>query len=732
MENSFISGIRNKIVIVRICVFTILMSLAHASAYAVSFKPVSNNVQAIAIRYNEVWSGTANGLTVWSRIDSSHVTYSQEDGLPHNAIRSLYVDSENAVWAGTPKGVCEWNGTGWIKHDTGIETGDVWSIAEDDSGILWVMTSNGILTYNGTTWSILTCPRNGLNARIRCMAVDHNGVKWFGTSGMGVFCFNDTTWTQFTVGDGLITDVVYSIAVDNDNVKWFGCYDTVGRTPYQSGGLCRFDDTTWETFQARDYFSCDTVMSLATDENNILWIGTYNGLYRWDGSSMTWCFPDSTISPVTAKPTMSVAVFDANERWFGTQNGLYCLIGRTCTRYINNDGMNIDNINQILDDRNNVKWFCSGYGGISSFDGNRWIDHSGDPGLIDCRAWSMAVDDNNVKWFATDVGGLARYDDRSWTCFIPGNSGILSNHVKAVTVDRNNTVWIANREGVQSYDGLTWKHHPLEARFSAGNTFMTVGYDNIVWISIEGGLARFDGIQWEYIRKNDWGFPGDNVSSLHIDADNVLWAGFTVYPPQDNGLWRFDGTSSQTFTTRDGLPDHNVNTIVTDADNTLWIGTSEGIARFNGIDWKLYHDELSDMNVFYSMTCSALDNDNLLWFGNSSEVIVFENGVLKASNGAITSVDTDNLTKPAPFSLANYPNPFNATTTISFTLPSAGYTDITVFSSTGQKIDTLVAEWLSDGTHAVQWNADGIASGIYLYRMTAHGKTVVHKTMFIK
>ncbi len=85
------------------------------------------------------------------------------------------------------------------------------------------------------------------------------------------------------------------------------------------------------------------------------------------------------------------------------------------------------------------------------------------------------------------------------------------------------------------------------------------------------------------------------------------------------------------------------------------------------------------------------------------------------------------VSHPAAFALnQNAPNPFNPSTTISFSLPEAGTATLGIYSVNGQLVRTLVDDELSAGTHEIVWNgldASGrdAASGVYLYRLAWHG-----------
>ncbi|MHB9027532.1 MAG: T9SS type A sorting domain-containing protein [Candidatus Latescibacterota bacterium] len=71
---------------------------------------------------------------------------------------------------------------------------------------------------------------------------------------------------------------------------------------------------------------------------------------------------------------------------------------------------------------------------------------------------------------------------------------------------------------------------------------------------------------------------------------------------------------------------------------------------------------------------------------------------------------------PAAFTVAqNTPNPFNPTTTISFTLAKAGKTTVEVFNAAGQKVDSILNANLNAGSHSVTWNAAKFSAGVYFY-----------------
>lgn len=88
---------------------------------------------------------------------------------------------------------------------------------------------------------------------------------------------------------------------------------------------------------------------------------------------------------------------------------------------------------------------------------------------------------------------------------------------------------------------------------------------------------------------------------------------------------------------------------------------------------------------------------------------------------------------PREFALgSNYPNPFNPTTTIQYSLPEASHVSLIVYNALGQQVAELVNGDFEAGFHSVQFNASGLASGIYFCRMQAGSFTATNKLVLAK
>ena len=124
-----------------------------------------------------------------------------------------------------------------------------------------------------------------------------------------------------------------------------------------------------------------------------------------------------------------------------------------------------------------------------------------------------------------------------------------------------------------------------------------------------------------------------------------------------------------------------------------------------------YRDKIEKPGIYY-YRLKQIDLDGTPTF--SSEIKVDVNG-------------------PAEFALMqNYPNPFNPSTTISFNLSKSGVVTLKVYNLMGEEIKTLVEGYRESGIYTVNFNAEELTSGMYLYRLSTNGFTETKKMLFMK
>ena len=110
--------------------------------------------------------------------------------------------------------------------------------------------------------------------------------------------------------------------------------------------------------------------------------------------------------------------------------------------------------------------------------------------------------------------------------------------------------------------------------------------------------------------------------------------------------------------------------------------------------------------------------------------------ILRKSTGVVTSVDEGLRAGgyiPSGFALQqNYPNPFNPLTTIEYALPYTEFVMLKVYTMLGEEVETLIEGHHAAGTFKATWDASGVPSGVYFYRLTAGGYVQTKKAVLIK
>jgi len=87
---------------------------------------------------------------------------------------------------------------------------------------------------------------------------------------------------------------------------------------------------------------------------------------------------------------------------------------------------------------------------------------------------------------------------------------------------------------------------------------------------------------------------------------------------------------------------------------------------------------------------------------------------------------------PSEFTLSNYPNPFNPSTKINYTIPSGDFVKITIYDALGKEVDVLITKYQGAGNYEISFDGDKLTSGVYIYRFISSQYNVSRKMLLIK
>lgn len=180
------------------------------------------------------------------------------------------------------------------------------------------------------------------------------------------------------------------------------------------------------------------------------------------------------------------------------------------------------------------------------------------------------------------------------------------------------------------------------------------------------------------------------------------------------------------------------------SSNALNIGANTGVVPFHGrIDEVRISDIIRYSGESYSVPSSDFsvdENTRALWHfsedvgATSFSDATANNNTLTGHNGAaVLPVEEEAGFVSNKFDLSqNYPNPFNASTIISFNSPMTSFISLKVFDLIGKEVATIVFEELPAGNYSREWNAGGLSSGVYLYRLQAGSFIETKKLILLK
>jgi hypothetical protein len=136
-----------------------------------------------------------------------------------------------------------------------------------------------------------------------------------------------------------------------------------------------------------------------------------------------------------------------------------------------------------------------------------------------------------------------------------------------------------------------------------------------------------------------------------------------------------------------------------------------------------------DFNPYYHSVQDRIDKFNLNYFHNVSKLGIGSIAAL-AENIVVSVPDGENL--PSSISINNFPNPFNNSTIIRYTIPKSDYISLDLFNTIGEKIENVSDGYRSAGEYEVYWNANLLTSGVYFIILRTSEYIYSHKILLLK
>jgi len=289
-------------------------------------------------------------------------------------------------------------------------------------------------------WQIYNIDNSNIvNDWIYCIVVDSQNNKWFGTKG-GISMFNGSNWKNYYAPvNGLASNVVYCITVNADENIWAGTNRGISKLNVNAN--------TWTTYTVANGLPSDEVRSIASDAQGNIWAGTNRGLAKFDGLNWT------VITGSPDKIINSITIDKNNIKWFTTEkDGKIWSFDNSELKEFNDELYLFNtNITCVATDSKNNKWFSSnkfiGDAKTVKYDNSNW-EYVEYLRYIDVNHISFDSQDNG--WFSTNKGAyVLNSSNNNWTEYKKSNSGIASDTVTCIAIDKQGYKWFgSNISGV--------------------------------------------------------------------------------------------------------------------------------------------------------------------------------------------------------------------------------------------------------------------------------------------
>ena len=357
-----------------------------------------------------------------------------------------------------------------------------------------------------------------------------------------------------------------------------------------------------------------SVYAIMQDQRGFIWIGTENGLNRYDGQNFMAYRNDPADTTSLSNDVVWALCEDRDGFiWVGTYLGVnkFDPATRTFTRYVHNpqnpSSISNNDIRAIFEDRAGMLWVATGRG-LNRFDRNtgKWTRFFPNPSdssrPADNFVSAILEDSHNAFWIGTgdwnqSGGGLMRFDRKNGV-FVryrhnPSDPQSLCNDwVLSLHEDRSGDLWVGTNAGLDRFDRASesFVHYALPAKgpnTESSRAIKSICEDKTgaLWIATWGwGLNRFERQSNTFTRyafdvRDPGSISSSTLTTLFLDRAGLLWVG--TYKGGVNTV------SSKQFVHRRSLPNlprmnSEVFALHDDRRGNLWVGLgSDGLWKFN-------------------------------------------------------------------------------------------------------------------------------------------------------
>jgi ligand-binding sensor domain-containing protein/tRNA A-37 threonylcarbamoyl transferase component Bud32 len=381
--------------------------------------------------------------------------------------------------------------------------------------------------------------------------------------------------------------------------------------------ITQYTLNTWKTERG---LPNNTVLAIVQDHSGYLWLGTAEGLVRFDGVNFT-VFNSNNTAEFSDNTVNSLYVNRLGVLWIGTLHGkLLSLEKGRFKRHFFTENISGIGFYCIVEDVQGMLWVGTHEGLFyrSSADKEFFKKYRAFTGVkIRC----LSTDLMGRLLFSSVNKGLYRLE-KEQLIKILSDTDKLNDDIFMIRQGRNGCLWLGTTSGLYYYQNNQLLDFSLKPGIAATIISLFEDIDGNLWVGSEGGLYRCNQGAFQSLDVGD-GLGSNYVYSLYEDAEGALWVG-TI----EGGLAQIRDEKITTLTNREGLNGEVFRSLHGDDAGALWIGGYGGYLN------RYQNGRIENLRLpirFQSETIWSLapDGADSLWLGTSSGLLHFQDGCFK-------------------------------------------------------------------------------------------------------
>ena len=488
------------------------------------------------------------------------------------------------------KSIAQYGQSIWLRQN-GLPANAVNVVLQTHDGYILFGTSAGLYRFDGVTFTKIALKQDNDQSfeSVTALLETKDSSLWIGTQYRGLRRIKDGKMFHYGMKEGFFDTQVKHLLESRDGHLLIAT----------SIGLYRFDGDKFLPVLLNPNFITD----IAQDVQGRIWIGSYQGVRVFDDDRLSQVMSLTTADGLPNNITRSVYADHMGNVWIGTADGLARWNNGKITVYTTLNGLSDNHILTVYGDQNENIWVGTNEGGLNRFSSGRWSSFTKSNGLSNNQVLSIVEDYEKSLWVGTS-DGLNQFKDVALTTFTTYD-GLTSDYISNVIETTDGAVDFLSSEAVnvtEIKDGKISKFGIwVGPAYAARDGGLWIGQNGMLyrikndkltlfdttaglparWISAiteddkslviaedHVGIRRFiNGRMKPFLMADGRQYPcTDYVLCFYPERKGVLWVGMS------DSLVKIENGKSTNYTIANGLAGNWVSSIYGDHDGNIWIG----------------------------------------------------------------------------------------------------------------------------------------------------------------